>query len=77
MRREIEIEEEQLRNKDPDYEPGRIGDIVALEQRLQDWQVSVFRFSTFARVLVYALIGFLSWVGAEAVSIVVEDMFRS
>lgn len=75
LRREIEVEEQQLRDKNPDYEPGRIGDLVALEKRLEDWGLSVFRFSTFARLLVYAVIGFLSWLSAEAVSIVVEDMF--
>ena len=75
LRKEIEIEEEQLRNRDPGYEPGRIGDIVALEKRLESWQLSVFRFSTFARLVVYAIVGFLSWLSAEAVSIVVEDLF--
>lgn len=75
LRREIEIEEEQLRNRDPGYEPGRIGDIVALEKRLESWQLSVFRFSTFARLVFYALIGILSWLGAEALSVVVEDLF--
>ena len=75
LRREIEIEEQQLRDKDPDYEPGRIGDIVALEQRLKDWNVSLFRFSTFARLTLYAVVGFLSWLAAESVSVIVEDLF--
>lgn len=75
LRREIQIEEQQLRDHVPGYVPGRIGDIVALEQRLENWHVSVFRFSTFARLVMYAFIGILSWLAAEAVSIVVEDLF--
>ena len=72
LHREIAIEEQQLRDKDPGYEPGRIGDLVAMEQRLANWKVTVFRFSTLARLVFYVFIGFLSWIGAAAVSVVIE-----
>ena len=72
---EIAIEEQQLRDKDPDYEPGRIGDLVSMEQRLANWKITVFRFSTLARLGLYVFIGFLSWIGAAAVSVIVEGFF--
>ncbi len=75
LRGEIAVEERQLLEKDPDYEPGRIGDLVAMENRLQTWKVTVFRVSTVVRLSLYALIGFLSWLGAAAVSVVVENFF--
>jgi hypothetical protein len=75
LRSEIAIEEKQLLEKDPDYEPGRIGDLVSMEQRLAGWKVTVFRLSTFARLALYVFIGFLSWIGAAAVSVVVEMVF--
>ncbi len=72
---EIAIEEQQLRDKDPDYEPGRIGDLVSMEQRLANWKITVFKFSTLARLGLYVFIGFLSWIGAAAVSVIVEGFF--
>lgn len=75
LHREIAIEEQQLRDKDPDYEPGRIGDLVSMEQRLANWRITVFKFSTLARLGLYVFIGFLSWLGAAAVSVVVEGFF--
>lgn len=75
LQRELEIEQRQLLDKDPDYEPGRIGDIVALEQRLRAWRLSVFHVRTIVRLMLYAFIGFLSWLGAAAVSAVVENFF--
>ncbi len=75
LRSEIAVEEQQLLDKDPDYEPGRIGDLVSMEKRLTDYKVAVFRFSTVTKLALYALIGFLSWLGAAAVSVVVENMF--
>lgn len=75
LRAEIALEEEQLLKKDPDYEPGRIGDLVSMEQRLSNWTVTIFRFSTMTRLGLYVFIGLLSWVGAAAVSVVVETAF--
>lgn len=75
LRHEIDIEEQQLLVKDPDYEPGRIGDLVALERRLEDWRPHIVRVSVLARLVAYTAIGFLSWLGAAAVSVVVEDFF--
>lgn len=72
---ELETEERQLYTRDADYEPGRIADIVAMEQRLQNWRVTIFHFSNVARLLVYALVGFMSWIAAEAVSVLVEGLF--
>lgn len=74
LRREIAVEERQLLDKDPRYEPGRIGDLVSMEQRLANWKVTVFRLSTLARLGLYVFIGFLSWIGAAAVSVVVETL---
>ena len=75
LRNEIAVEEQQLRDKDPDYEPGRIGDLVSMEKRLMEYRVTVFRFSTVTRLALYAFIGFLSWLGAAAVSVFVENLF--
>ncbi len=75
LRQEIDIEEQQLLTKDPDYEPGRIGDLVALEKRLEDWRPPVVRVSVLVRLVIYTAIGFLSWLGAAAVSVVVENFF--
>ena len=75
LRAEIAIEEQQLLEKDPDYEPGRIGDLVSMEKRLAEYKVHVFRFSTVTRLALYAFIGFLSWLGAAAVSVFVENLF--
>lgn len=75
LRNEIVVEEQQLLDKDPDYEPGRIGDLVSMEQRLASWKVTVFHFSTLVRLGFYVFIGFLSWIGAAAVSVVVEQIF--
>ena len=72
LRREIAVEEQQLLNNEPGYEPGRIGDLVSMEQRLANWKVTVFRLSTLARLGLYVFIGFLSWIGAAAVSVAVE-----
>lgn len=72
LRSEIATEEKQLLEKNPDYEPGRIGDLVSMEQRLANWKVRIFHLSTLARLGIYVLIGFLSWIGAAAVSVVVE-----
>jgi len=75
LRRELEIEEQQLISKDLDYEPGRISDIVALEQRLQNWSVTIFHTSIIVRLALYTLVGFMSWLGAAAVSLAVENFF--
>lgn len=76
IRDEIEVEEQQLLSKDPGYEPGRIGDLVSMEQRLDGWKVRVFRFSTIARLGLYTALGFVSWLGAAAVSVFVEKLFE-
>ena len=76
LRGEIAVEEQQLLDKDPDYEPGRIGDLVSMEKRLTEYKVTVFRFSTVTRLALYAIIGFLSWLGAAAVSVFVESLFE-
>ena len=76
LRNELEVEQAQLYAKDRDYEPGRIADIVAMEQRLQSWKVNVFHFSNIARIAIYALVGVVSWIGAAAVSVFVENMFQ-
>lgn len=76
IRDEIAIEEQQLLAKDADYEPGRIGDLVTMEKRLASWSVSIFRFSALVRLALYVVIGFLSWLGAAAVSVVVENLVR-
>lgn len=76
LRVELEIEQEQLYAKDADYEPGRIADIVAMEQRLQSWKVNVFRASNVAKVLTYALVGFVSWIATAAVSVFIESLFQ-
>jgi hypothetical protein len=75
LRHELEVEERQLLTNDPDYEPSRIGDIVALERRLEERRVPLFRLSVLVQLIMYAAIGFLSWLGAAAVSAVVEAFF--
>ena len=75
LRYELEVEEQQLLTNDPDYEPSRIGDIVALERRLEERRVPLFRLSVLVQLILYATIGFLSWLGAAAVSVVVESFF--
>lgn len=75
LQHELAIEERQLVDRDPDYEPGRIADIVALEHRLQNWRLTIFHVRTVAKLAFYALVGFLSWLGAAAVSAVVESFF--
>lgn len=75
LRREIAVEEQQLLDRDQDYEPGRIGDLVSMEQRLSNWKVTVFRLSMLARLGLYVFIGLLSWIGAAGVSVVVEGIF--
>lgn len=75
LHHELEVEKQQLLDKDPDYEPGRIGDIVALERRLADWRINMFHVKNVVRLALYALVGFLSWLGAAAVSAVVEGFF--
>lgn len=76
LRSELETEQQQLYAKHYDYEPGRIADIIAMEQRLQSWTVNVFHFSNVARVMTYALVGFFSWIGAAAVSVFIENLFQ-
>jgi hypothetical protein len=75
LRSEIAIEQQQLLDKDADYEPGRISDLAAMEQRLAGWHVTLFHFSTVARLGLYAAIGFFSWLTAAAVSAFVENLF--
>jgi len=75
LRREIAVEEQQLLDRDEGYEPGRIGDLVSMEQRLGNWKVRVFHLSMLARLGLYVFIGLLSWVGAAGVSVVVEGVF--
>ena len=75
LRHELEVEEQQLLTNDPDYEPSRIGDIVALERRLEERRVPLFRLSVLVQLIMYAAIGFLSWLGAAAVSMLVESFF--
>lgn len=76
LRSELDVEQEQLYAKDSGYEPGRIADIVAMEQRLQSWKIDVFHFSNIARIAIYALVGVVSWIGAAAVSVFVENLFQ-
>ncbi len=76
LRSEIAVEEQQLLARDDDYEPGRIGDLVSMEQRLSSWRVTVFHLSMLARLGLYVFIGLLSWIGAAGVSVVVESFFR-
>ena len=75
LRQELNAEASNFLKSSCDYTPGRLSDIVALENRLDDWRVSIFHFSNIARVGLYSLVGFFSWLGAAAVSIVVENMF--
>lgn len=75
LRHELEVEEQQLLTNDPDYEPSRIGDIVALERRLEERRIPLFRLSVLVQLIGYAAIGFLSWLGAAAVSLLVESFF--
>jgi len=72
---ELESEQRRLLDGGPGYEPGRISDLIALERRLRDWRVPVVRFSVLIRLAFYAIVGFLSWLGAAAVSVVVESFF--
>lgn len=74
LTQEISLGRRQLTNNDPNYNPGRISDMVALEQHLKNWKVNVLHLSNFARLLLYSAIGFVSWLGAAGVSIVVENV---
>lgn len=69
-----EEEAKMLRN-DGSYQPGRMADLVALEQHLVDQRITIFRVSNLVRLLIYAVIGLLSWMGAAAVSVFVESLF--
>ena len=74
LKKEINQMRQQLSSSDPDYNPGRISDMVALEQHLANWKVNVFHLSNFARLMLYSVIGFVSWLSAAGVSVVVENL---
>lgn len=71
---EISVGRQQLANSESSYNPGRISDMVALEQHLKNWKVNVLRLSNLARFVLYSALGFVSWLSAAGISIVVENM---
>jgi len=74
LREELIEEERKMVEGHQAYEPGRIRDIVALERRLEDRRLSIFRVSNLFRLAIYAGVGLLSWLGAAAVSVLVEQL---
>lgn len=74
LTRQISLGQQQLANSESSYNPGRIGDMVALEQHLKNWKVNVLHLSNFARFFLYSALGFVSWLSAAGISIAVENM---
>jgi len=74
IQKERAVEEAKMLASDGTYVPGRMADLVALEKHLGEQRITVFRISNLVRLLIYALIGLFSWLGAAAVSVFVEKL---
>lgn len=75
LQAEIAEEERKLMERATDYEPGRIRDLTALEKRMTEQRFSFLSLPNMLRLAMYAIVGLLSWLGAAAVSIALEQVF--
>lgn len=75
LQAEIAAEERKLMERASDYEPGRIRDLTALEKRMTEQRFNFVSLPNVLRLAMYAFVGLLSWLGAAAVSIALEQVF--